>query len=210
MTKEEVREYNKKYYEANKEKNRAKAREYYSKNKKQRIKYSAEYAKSHPEKKKKGQDKYRAAHREDLNKKQKEYQKKNKDSENKRRRSYFKTNFIAKLSKSVKSRILNAIKAQGASRQAKYLELIGCSLSELKTYLEKQFKTGMSWENHGRTGWHIDHIRPCCLFDLSDEKQQKICFNYTNLQPLWATENLIKKKKDNQVKNEAKQTRVKT
>jgi hypothetical protein len=54
----------------------------------------------------------------------------------------------------------------------------------------------MSWDNYGRKNgikcWEIDHIRPCCTFDLSKPKEQKKCFYYTNLQPLWATENLKK------------------
>ena len=45
----------------------------------------------------------------------------------------------------------------------------------------------MTWENRGKEGWHLDHIVPCAYFDLSDLSQQKICFHYTNIQPLWAT-----------------------
>jgi hypothetical protein len=47
----------------------------------------------------------------------------------------------------------------------------------------------MNWDNYGFYGWHIDHIRPCASFDLSKPSEQRKCFNYTNLQPLWATEN---------------------
>lgn len=50
----------------------------------------------------------------------------------------------------------------------------------------------MTWENHGMRGWHIDHKRPCSSFDLSDPAQQCACFHFSNLQPLWATENLRK------------------
>lgn len=71
-------------------------------------------------------------------------------------------------------------------------ELIGCSVAQLKNYLESLFQPGMTWSNYGRNGWHIDHIRPCASFDLTDEKQQKQCFHYTNLQPLWAIDNLKK------------------
>ena len=53
----------------------------------------------------------------------------------------------------------------------------------------------MTWKNHGRFGWHIDHIRACSRFDLSDLSQQKKCFNYTNLQPLWAKDNIRKSNK---------------
>jgi hypothetical protein len=49
----------------------------------------------------------------------------------------------------------------------------------------------MSWENAGSV-WHIDHIRPVASFDLLDLDQQKLCFHYSNLQPLLAAENLAK------------------
>jgi hypothetical protein len=78
------------------------------------------------------------------------------------------------------------------SKTGKSLELIGCSVPELKEYLERQFKPGMSWSNYGLHGWHIDHIVPCASFDLSKEEEQRKCFHYTNLQPLWAHENLVK------------------
>ena len=62
-------------------------------------------------------------------------------------------------------------------------------------YLERKFQPGMTWRNQSRFGWHIDHIKPCSKFDLSDPIQQKICFNYKNLQPLWAEENIRKSNK---------------
>ena len=74
----------------------------------------------------------------------------------------------------------------------KTMNLIGCSAIELKEYLESKFTEGMTWENRGREGWHIDHIKPCASFDLSDPEQQRECFHYTNLQPLWAKDNLRK------------------
>ena len=66
----------------------------------------------------------------------------------------------------------------------------GCSINFLVKHIEKQFKNGMNWEN--RNKWHIDHIKPCANFDLTDTKQQLECFHYTNLQPLWAVENMKK------------------
>jgi len=72
--------------------------------------------------------------------------------------------------------------------------LLGCSLQKLKQHLEKRFKKGMTWNNYGRYGWHIDHIIPCCNFNLNKPSEQKKCFHYTNLQPLWAEENLRKHK----------------
>jgi hypothetical protein len=73
-----------------------------------------------------------------------------------------------------------------------FLSLFGCTIGELRRHIEKQWLTNMSWGNYGRRGWHIDHIRPCASFDLSDPEQQKQCFHWTNLQPLWADDNIKK------------------
>lgn len=78
-------------------------------------------------------------------------------------------------------------------RQSKYghtLELLGCSIKKFIIYLESQFDDEMSWENYGK--WHIDHIKPCASFDLSKEEEQRKCFHYSNLMPLWAHDNIIK------------------
>ena len=53
------------------------------------------------------------------------------------------------------------------------------------------FHPGMSWDNYG-SAWHIDHIRPCSSFDFSDPEQQKKCFHFSNLQPLWDEINTVK------------------
>jgi len=66
------------------------------------------------------------------------------------------------------------------------MDLLGCEIQFFKEYLESKFKIGMSWENYGKI-WHVDHIIPCKKFDLQNPEQQKKCFHYTNLQPLWAT-----------------------
>lgn len=70
---------------------------------------------------------------------------------------------------------------------------LGCSLDELKTYLEKRFTEGMNWENYGK--WHIDHIRPLSSFDLTNKDEFKIACHHTNLQPLWAVDNILKSNK---------------
>lgn len=75
--------------------------------------------------------------------------------------------------------------------------LLGCSVRYLIAHLEQQWQPGMSWANYGISGWHIDHIRPCASFDLSDPDEQRKCFHFTNLQPLWAKENIIKGAKYN-------------
>lgn len=75
------------------------------------------------------------------------------------------------------------------SKSSSSTELTGCSIKQFRQNLESQFTEGMSWDNYGKRGWHIDHIIPCASFDLSDPAQQRACFHYTNQQPLWAKNN---------------------
>ncbi len=78
----------------------------------------------------------------------------------------------------------------GSPRQYRWNELVGCAPSECREHIEKQFKPGMHWSNRGL--WHIDHRRPCASFNLTNPDEQKQCFHFSNLQPLWKTENQIK------------------
>ena len=73
-------------------------------------------------------------------------------------------------------------------------QTIGCSIPRLRRHLESKFKKGMSWENYGKI-WHIDHIIPTSLIDLTIKSNQKFVFNYKNLQPLWAKDNMKKSNK---------------
>lgn len=94
-----------------------------------------------------------------------------------------------RLVRQIRNRIRSALK--GVSKSASALELVGCSLRELRTYLELQFRQGMTWENYGPV-WHLDHIRPCASFDLLQPEQQRECFHFSNLQPLFAFDNISK------------------
>lgn len=69
-------------------------------------------------------------------------------------------------------------------------KMTGCTPAFLCNHLEAQFKPQMTWANYGE--WHIDHIVPCKSFDLSKQEQINACFHYSNLQPLWASENIAK------------------
>jgi hypothetical protein len=92
--------------------------------------------------------------------------------------------------------IRQAIRLQRAGSKTKSTEaLLGCTVAALIQYLEERFLPGMSWGNYGLRGWHIDHIKPSALFDLSKEEERLACFHYTNLQPLWARDNIVKGKK---------------
>ena len=72
------------------------------------------------------------------------------------------------------------------------MKLVGCGIDFLKKHLESKFENGMTWDNYGVNGWHMDHIKPCAAFDLTLDEQQKECFHYTNIQPLWAKDNVRK------------------
>ena len=87
-------------------------------------------------------------------------------------------------------RLNECLKRSGARKSAATIELTGIDAAELKEYLALQFAENMTWDNYGE--WHIDHIRPCASFDLTDPEQQRECFHFSNLQPLWAEDNLRK------------------
>ena len=89
-------------------------------------------------------------------------------------------------------RVVSALRKQAAVKKGTSLELLGTSIEEARLFIESQFKEGMNWDNWAHDGWHLDHIRPCASFDLTDPEQQRQCFHYTNLQPLWAEDNLRK------------------
>jgi len=95
-----------------------------------------------------------------------------------------------KITKYLRTRLRNAMHREQKSGSA--IRDLGCSVPELKQYLESKFQPGMTWTNHTFKGWHIDHIRPLSSFDLSDLIQFKQACHYTNLQPLWAADNLRK------------------
>lgn len=100
------------------------------------------------------------------------------------------TDFGYRLIRSVSRRLKGAL--NGRKKSECTLVMLGCSANYLRLHLESLWKPGMSWDNYGINGWHVDHIRPCASFNLSERQQQLMCFHYSNLQPLWAAENIAK------------------
>lgn len=92
---------------------------------------------------------------------------------------------------SLRGKLTKALKRDEARKSYRTLELLGCPLIWLEIHLSSLFRPGMTWENHGSV-WHIDHIRPCASFDLTKPEEQRSCFHWTNLQPLFVLENLQK------------------
>lgn len=115
---------------------------------------------------------------------------KRKFKRNKRRKERLQTDTNYKLKCYLRNQLYRVLNNKFKSKST--LELLGCSLEEFKKYFESKFIKGMSWNNYGK--WHIDHIKPCASFNLINEEEQKKCFHYTNLQPLWKIDNLRKGK----------------
>ncbi len=94
--------------------------------------------------------------------------------------------------RNLRTRMYRALK--GITKSGRMHELMGCTIEHLKLYLESKFDTGMSWESYGKV-WEIDHIMPCAIFDLSRVEHQRRCFHFSNLQPLFISDNRRKKDK---------------
>jgi hypothetical protein len=143
-----------------KEKNKDKIKEYNSKN--------AEYIKNY----------------------KKNYYQKNKVIINEKMNEKYHSDSTFKLICLIRGRINKFLKIKNVGKNNSTFNMIGCSPLELKNHLEILFTEGMSWENHGLDGWHIDHIIPLSSAKTEEEIYQ-LC-HYTNLQPLWAEDNLKK------------------
>ena len=149
--------------------------------------------KAYREVNKERQKAYREDNKDTIKAYKKAYNEVNKDKIN----SYFnnrrKTDIQFKLSHNLRVRLISAIK--GNYKVGSAVKDLGCSVEELKSYIESKFQPGMSWDNWNKDGWHIDHIKPLASFDLTDRNQLLEACHYTNLQPLWATDNIIKRDK---------------
>jgi hypothetical protein len=152
-------------------------------------------------------DKWLDDNRDHYNAVNRAYRKKDKEKDREKYRTLSRNNMRARLKNdpefrllsNLRARVRGAIKFYKGEKLFRTMELIGCSIHDVKLHLESKFTEGMSWENYGK--WHIDHIIPCCAFNLIDPQEQLKCFHYTNLQPLWAEDNL--KKGDKIIKQES-------
>jgi hypothetical protein len=194
LTKAEQR---KLYREANKEKIRLYNAEYRSREstktllKKHREVYKEKMKEYNKQYYKKTKDKRRENYDVEY---YREYYKNNKEKLNQYRKDRRLEDVNYRLSCHLRGRLYHALKAKNLRKNNRAHELVGCTLEELKLHLESQWLPGMSWVNNTIDGWHIDHIKPVDSFDLSDLNQQKECFHYSNLRPLWSNENLSRPK----------------
>jgi len=165
--KEKQREYNRNYYQANKKEAAEKQRAYRATRKAETAAYQKKYREEHKEERREYARNYAFAMRQ--------------------------IDIGFRVKNNMRSRLYTAIKDQNTTRDSTTMNLTGCSVDALISHLESQFAEGMTWDNYGE--WHVDHIRPCASFDLSLDREQKKCFHYMNLQPLWAEDNRRKSAK---------------
>lgn len=112
-------------------------------------------------------------------------------------REKYNTDPLHKMKCNIREHIRQAIKYANCSKHHPSIVYLGCTIEEFKQHIEKQFRPGMTWDNHGRGEqcWHLDHIKPlCCLQQLTPEHLKDIC-HFSNYQPLWEIENLTKNAK---------------
>ena len=180
------------YYQLNKDKLKIRSNSYYQKNKdklknyyilnKDKIKkYTKIYSPQYYQKNKEKIKAYQKKNREKI----KKYQSLHQPNYRTKRKNYD-PNF--KIACNLRTRIHTAINKKYKSGSA--VRDLGCSIPEFKKFISEKFQLGMSWENYGK--WHLDHIKPLSLFDLTNREEfLKACY-FTNYQPLWASDNIIK------------------
>lgn len=203
--KEVIREYNKKY----RQKHKLKIKKYFK-----------DYAKIHGEKLKEYHRKYRVKNSGKLKQKSQTYYQSHKTRirlknlknkplrssynkkyyvKNKRKLNQYRTKYLGnrykkdtlfKIKHLLRSRIGDVCKGRGFIKSQTTIRLLGCNLHQFKLHIESLFKEGMSWDNHGRLGWHIDHIIPLASAN-GQQELERLC-HYKNLQPLWWYDNLSK------------------
>jgi len=162
-----------KLYAADPERHIQYSKNHYNSNTEKILKKAQEYREKYPEVIKATNKRYRVSH-----------------PNNKIERRKIDINY--RLKENLRTRVHHAI--FGISKKSNTtMDLIGCTIEEFKIHLEKSFVNNMSWDNYGE--WHIDHIIPCSLFDLTDPEEQRKCFNYKNQQALWAIDNIKKSNK---------------
>lgn len=214
-TPEYTKEYHRAYREKNREKHMANSRVYYSKHQKELVAYRRKYVEENKELLREANLKIYVRDREGILEKKREYYFRNKDriqrykestrehakavrkTRDKKNRKILsakealklRTNIQFRLSKRLRIRLYYYLKSGKAGSAVRDL---GCSLEELKSHLESLWELEMSWDNWSFKGWHIDHIKPLSSFDLTDREQFLEAVHFTNLQPLWARDNMSK------------------
>lgn len=171
-----INQINKEYRLANVEKVKLARRKHYRQNRDKLLEQKSAYAKTHKLQKAEYDKTYRQVNVQKFKDAKRRFELRNRD------------NPIFKIKRNLRRRIHHVLKNNTKSKST--LCLLGCTFEEFKLHIEKQWSDGMSWNNYGQYGWHIDHIIPCYKFDLSKPEEQAKCFHYSNQRPLWLKDNL--------------------
>lgn len=166
--------------------------------KQHRTEYNREYCRKHRDKVLARRRRWRLENIDQERQRERAWWTKNKarvqELKNARRRLRYKNDPVYRIRTLTRNTVSRAIKL-GWSKNTQSAELLGCDCATLKFVLERQFLPGMTWDNHGHRGWHVDHIRPLASFDLTKDEEVLAAMHYSNLQPLWAVDNLSKSAK---------------
>ncbi len=190
LNKETIKKLKKEWYEENKEKVSLYQQNYYKENTEYIRDRINAYCENNKEKVAEGHRQWRINNKVKVNEYHKQYMadKLNNDIQ-------------FKIKQSLRHRVYSALNNQNIKKELRTFELVNCTYKQFNKYLESLFLNSMSWDNYGQ--WHIDHIIPCDSFDLTNEQEQKKCFHYTNLMPLWVKDNLEKSNYEFKTKIEA-------
>ncbi len=176
-------------------------RRYYAANRDRKIAQTKSYQKRHRERHLARRKELRLLNRERENARQSLWRKNNKDKTrvyvNKARKKRMVRDVSFAIRERLRTRIREAFKSQSTVKTGRTAELLGCSIADFRIYIESKFDVGMNWDNwgFGDDKWNLDHIIPCCIFDLSRPDHQKRCFHFSNYQPLWQSDNMDKRAK---------------
>lgn len=179
-------------YAANREAKKTASSTYYKKNGNQRRAQMQQWRERNPEKVRDSNRAYYAEHKQDVTDSNRDYRARNRKQIAARRAVRRKSDPVYRLTVMVRNAIARSLKDQSAGKAGKSFELLGCSGEEYFAYLTGLLGKGMTWENYGIGGWVIDHIRPICSFDLRILEQQAQAFHFSNTQPMWELDNLLK------------------
>ena len=169
----------KKYRSENSEKRKETLKKFYENNKEKELLRFKKYREENPEKRKETCTKYNKNNREKINESARLWKRKTRLN-----------NPMYRLSSNLRERTKDYLSCKTVNQSTAIKDLVGCTPHFLKEYLENKFTEGMSWDNYGFYGWHIDHIIPLSSAK-TEEEIYKLC-HYTNLQPLWSEDNLKK------------------
>ena len=186
--KEKICERGKKYRQDNKEK----LRQYYQENKEKNIIRAKHYNENNKDILAERRKKYEKENKEKIREWNKQYYQENKEKRKEYYNTRYRNNPYYRFVRLQRDRRRLVFKKYQWTKESQFNILFSCDKKTFLLYFNNLFIDGMTWENHGKHGWHADHIIAIVNFDLRDSKQEKICFHYTNYQPLWADVNQSK------------------